>query len=196
MTSNVSLCYPAETMRTNYFSGLLLFCLVATGCGTSSTNSNVVSNNNTHPAPSNTTAQNNSTAAPVAGHQSIDMASLIGKSRDELKKTIKATPSEDNEDLISWNFPEGMLKANFSDGKQSQISFSFEPGKTGPSKSADFTTPEKLGDLVGVNVHEKTPSSSKGDFVDYGAMEIGGKKIKKIAFIKNSGVFNVLIVHE
>ena len=191
-------------MRSTLYTFLLLGLTFLLACGSEATNSvpapgNTVTsapNTSAQTVPGNTVQTTPVSKAPAAVTKVVDMAALVGKTRDELKTSIKETPAHDTDTVISWNLPRGVLKATFTRGKQDEISFSFPTGKTRPTGSADFTTPEKIGDLVGIDLHGKTPASSKGESVDYGPMEIGGKKVKSLSVTKNFGVYNVLTIRQ
>lgn len=142
------------------------------GCGLFRNDSKVASNN--EPA---------STSSPTAPVKAVDMPSLIGKSRDEIKKIVPAQPKRESDLFVEWDLPQGNLEVNYHKGKQSRISFIFTPVSFGSQTISGFDSADKLGDLVGIDVHGKTPTSTVSDsFVTYEKLPLNGKPVKDVKF--------------
>lgn len=155
------------------------------GCGLFRNDSKVASNN--EPAV---------TASPAAPAKAVDMPSLIGKSRDEIKKIVGVEPKAETDPFIEWYLPQGHLEVSYNNkGKQRRISFSFKPVSVGSQTISGFDSADKLGDLVGVDVHGKSPTSTISTFYIYEGLQLNGKAVKDVTFSTTSDQFDSVAIN-
>src|SRR5688572_33186686 len=72
----------------------------------------------------------NTNAAPAKPVKVIDMAGMVGKSRDEIKKMVSAAPKHEDP-WLEYDLPEGYVTIQFTKEKPSDLSFRFNPRSVG-----------------------------------------------------------------
>lgn len=126
--------------------------------------------------------------SPVTPKKIIDVPSLLGKTRDEIKNIIGLTPKYVTESrtygvhslIDGYEFKDiGTATIQFENGKFIELTFNIDQ-----IKSVILDTPEQLGDMVGVDVHGKPPTTNNTfrNEVTYDDFIINGVKVKRLEF--------------
>ena len=132
----------------------------------------------------------NTNPAPDKPVKVVDLPSIIGKSRDEIKMMVRGVPTGD--DPLEYSFPQGKVTIQFTKDKPRSISFNFKTNSVGDSTVLGTDRADQLGDIVGIDVHGKTPNSINGPLYIY-EQEIGGKKVR-LVFKHGGGKFSSVII--
>jgi len=158
---------------------LLLIC--ALGCNKFGPDTSSTSNTNS--------AQTNTTPAkPV---KVFDLPAMIGKSKDEIKKVVSATPKHEDP-WLEYETPEGDLTIRFTKTKASYATFSFKAISVGSASISGTDTADQLGTMAGIDVSGKTATFNTESFENYD-YEVGGKKAD-VSFHKISGKFTSVTI--
>jgi hypothetical protein len=134
------------------------------------------------------------TKAPERPKKDVDVPALFGKGRKEIN-TILGKPSFTLAYSDKWDFEAGSLSINYDTKKTDQVFFfNYEPKMivVGSQVAHGFANYEPLGDLTGIDVHGKTPSSADpGDtaFTRFENMQMNGQNVHEVSFSKVSGKF-------
>src|SRR5687768_7666802 len=160
---------------------LLLVCLI--GCSKFGSNSSSTSNANS----SNTTAN----TAPATPKQIVDLPATFGKSKDEIKKVVNATPKSEDP-WLEYDLPEATLTFMFDKGKSNQSSFTFKSVRVGDASISGLQTAEQLATMAGIDIKGKSPTSTSS-LADNYEQEIGGQKAR-IAIYKSNDKYNMIMI--
>ena len=161
----------------------LLLVLVALGCskfGPKSTSTSNLANTNA-----------NANAAPVKIAKIVDLPGTFGKTKDQIKSMISATPTSEDP-WLEYDLPEASLTFMFNKGKANHSSFRFKPVSFGDASISGTDTAEQLATMAGIDIKGKTPTSTLS-IADSYEQEIGGKKAN-IAIYHAGGKFNSIII--
>ena len=158
---------------------LLVFCVL--GCNKFGPNTSSTSNANSA----------NANTAPAKPVKVVDMPAMVGKSRDEIKKMVAATPKHEDP-WLEYELPEGDLTIQFTKAKPSDLSFRFKWISFGDASISGTDTADQLGTMTGINVSGKTPTYNTESFESYD-YEIGGKKTE-VTFHKVSGKYSSVAI--
>ena len=142
---------------------IVVLAIAVLGCGRFGAGSNA----------GNTTGQK-ANSAPAAAAKAVDMPSLVGKSPDEIKKIVGIEPRFETP-YLAFELPQGTLTVDYMKGKQTTIGFE-------PTTGSDSA--EKLGDMVGIDVHGKPESRGSGEFHFYDDLNANGKTLRQVSFRK------------
>jgi hypothetical protein len=118
----------------------------------------------------------NTSATPAQPVKVVDLPSLVVKSRDEIKEIVRGVPTRETPDSLEYSFPQCDLTIQYTKDKPSRISFSFKMFLVGDRTMSGTNTADQLGDMVRIDVHGQTPTSTNGPFHIY-EQAIGGKKV-------------------
>lgn len=171
---------PTNMKTTLPFLVLLLVC--ALGCnkfgpGTASTS-------NTNSA--------NANAAPAKPVKVVDLPAMAGKSREDIKKLVPATPKNENP-WLEYDLPEGYVTIQFTKEKSSDLSFRFNPKTIGSASISGTATADQMGSMTGIDVAGKTPKHTSQSFEGYD-YEVNGKKVE-VTFQKLSNSYTGVSMH-
>ena len=159
-----------------------ILCLCALGCNKFGPQAGSESN----------TAANANSAAPAAIKKVIDLPATIGKSKDEIKKMVNATPTHE-EPWLEYDLPEASLTFKFGkDMKASDASFRFKAVTIGNSSISGASTAEQLATMAGVDIRGKTPTTT-GSIADSYDQDINGRKMS-IAIYHTDGTFDSVMI--
>ena len=161
---------------------LLLLLICSLGCNRFGPDTASTSNTN-----SGTT-----NAAPAMPVQVVDLPAMVGKSRDEIKKMVAATPKHENP-WLEYDLPEGYVTIQFTKEKPSDLSFRFQSRAIGNASISGTANAEQLGRMAGIDVSGKTPKYTSQSFENYD-YEIDGKKVE-VTFQKLSNTYNGVSMH-
>ena len=161
---------------------LLLLIIVALGCN--KFGPDTASTSNANSAKTNT--------APATPVKVIDLLSTLGKSKDELKKMISATPTHEDP-WLEYSLPEASLTFKFNKAKKAdEATFRFKSISIGDASISGTDTAEQLGALAGIDLKGKTPKSASS-LADTYEFEIGGKK-SDVSFYHSNGKFETIMI--
>jgi hypothetical protein len=136
---------------------------------------------------SDTNSNANSNAAPAKIAKVVDLPATIGKTKDEIKKMVSATPKAE-EPWLEYDLPEGYLTVQFTKQKPSSVSFRFKSISVGDAPISGTDTAEQLGTMTGIDVSGKTATFNTESFENYD-YDAGGKKAE-VTFHKVSGKYS------
>lgn len=156
---------------------IIVLSMVVLACGRFGNSWNTVADNSPSP---------NSSPTPIV--KAVDIPGLIGKSTDEVKKLVPVAPKSETP-WLEYELPQGDLTIWYTKGKQTRISFTIRPVRMGSQSASGFSSPEKLGDLVGIDVHGKPVPPANGSFCTYKDVNINGKP-REVTFSKIGESFN------
>jgi hypothetical protein len=159
---------------------LLVVCLL--GCSKFGPDAASISNSNSA----------NSNAAPAKPVQVVNLPAMVGKSRDEIKKMVSATPKNENP-WLEYDLPEAYVTIQFTKEKPSSLSFRFKSRAFGEASISGTGTADQLGTMAGIDVSGKTPRNTSQSFDNYD-YEIDGKKVE-VTFEKLSNTYNAVSIH-
>jgi hypothetical protein len=157
------------------FMGTVLLCGGLAGCGTT-----------------NAAAAN--AKAPERPKKEVDIPALLGKSRKEINTTL-GKPSSTGAYSDTWDFEAGGLTVHYDTKKTDEVSFYAYEAKMisiGGQVAHGFAKYEPIGDLTGVDVTGKTPTSSDtGDtgYTRFENMQVNGQNVHEVSFSKVSGKY-------
>jgi hypothetical protein len=142
--------------------------------------------------PSN--SANSAESAPV---KALDIASIVGKSPDDIKKVLGPPTRESGGAAPSytWELPQGDLFVNADYKDKKKVDFMTFTSKiivVGNQTAQGYATYDKLGDLIGFDTRGKTPTSEEsGDTgtTRFEKVNLGGTTVDEISFSKVSGKF-------
>ena len=157
------------------FLALLMLC--ALGCNKSGPTTASTSN-------TNTSKENTAPATPV---KVVDLPGMVGKSRDEIKKMVSATPKHEDP-WLEYDLPEGYVTIQFTKEKPSDLSFRFNPRSIGSATISGTATAQQMGTMAGIDVAGKTPKHTSDSFESYD-YDVGGKKVE-VTFQKLSNAYS------
>ena len=161
---------------------LLFVCLI--GCSKSGSNSSSTPNANSL----NTTAS----TAPAAPKQIVDLPATFGKSKDEIKKVVNATPKSEDP-WLEYDLPEASLTFMFDkSGKSNSCNFNFKSIRVGDASVSGTGTAEQLATMAGIDLKGKSPTATSS-LADNYEQEFGGKKVT-VAVYKLQNAYNQIIV--
>lgn len=150
--------------------------------------------NKSGPATASTSNTNstNSNTAPAKPVKVVDLPAMVGKSRDEIKKMISATPKHEDP-WLEYDLPEGYVNIQFTKEKASDLSFRFNPRSIGSATISGTATADQMGTMAGIDVSGKTPKHTSESFEGY-EYEVGGKKVE-VTFQKVSNAYSGVSMH-
>ena len=150
--------------------------------------------NKSGPATASTSNTNstNSNTAPAKPVKVVDLPAMVGKSRDEIKKMISATPKHEDP-WLEYDLPEGYVNIQFTKEKASDLSFRFNPRSIGSATISGTATADQMGTMAGIDVNGKTPKHTSESFEGY-EYEVGGKKVE-VTFQKVSNAYSGVSMH-
>ena len=157
----------------------LLLIILALGCNKFGPGATTTSNTNS--------ANANSNAAPAKIAKVVDLPATIGKTKDEIKKMVSATPKAE-EPWLEYDLPEGYLTVQFTKQKPSSVSFRFKSISVGDASISGTDTADQLGTMTGIDVSGKTATFNTESFENYD-YDVGGKKAE-VTFHKVSGKYS------
>ena len=138
---------------------LLVLCLV--GCGKSGPDTSSTSN-----------STNNSAAkAPSKPVKQLDVPSLIGKSKDEVKTIVGSEPKAEMPAELEWRITDKYdLDVNFDKGgKAKDVTYALPSGLNMGTKTA-----EEMATLAGIDLAGKKPDSDFESFTIYKGIPVSG----------------------
>jgi hypothetical protein len=164
----------------------LLLVIVALGCNKFGPGATTSSNTNS--------ANANSNASPAKIAKVVDLPATIGKTKDEIKAMITATPKSEDP-WLEYSLPEGDLTFMFNKQKKaSDSSFRFKTISIGDASISGTDTAEQIGTMTGIDIKGKTPTSTSS-LADTYEQEIGGKKLECV-FYHSLGKFDTVMIHD
>ena len=163
---------------------LPLFLLVVCLLGCSKFGPDAASTSNSNSA--------NASAAPAKPVKVVDLPAMVGKSRDEIKKMVTATPKNENP-WLEYDLPEGYVTIQFTKEKPSDLSFRFKSRAIGDASISGTGTADQMGTMAGIDVSGKTPKHTSQSFEGYD-YEISGKKVE-VTFEKLSNIYTGVSMH-
>ena len=123
--------------------------------------------------------------------KAVDLPGLADKSPDEIRNILGIAPKHETPYLV-FVLPQGELTFYHENGKQITASFDL----TGPDGYTGLDSIEKLGDLVGIDVHGKpVPSPSYRGYYRYNNLSVNGRILKQVSFSGVGGRFNHVAIH-
>ena len=161
---------------------LLVLILCALGCNKFGPDTASTSNSNS----------TNANAAPAKPIKVVDLPAMVGKSRDEIKKMVAATPKHETP-WLEYDLPEGYVNIQFTKEKPSDLSFRFNPRSIGGATISGTATADQMGTMAGINVNGKTPKHTSQSFENYD-YEINGKKVE-VTFQKLGDSYTGVSMH-
>jgi hypothetical protein len=162
----------------------LILLFLALGCnkfgpGSSTTSNSVNSNSNT---------------APAKIVKVVDLPATVGKTKEEIKAMITATPKSEDP-WLEYSLPEGDLTFMFNKQKKaSDSSFRFKSISVGDASISGTDTAEQIGTMTGIDIKGKTPTSTSS-LADTYTQEVGGKKLECV-FYHSGGKFDTVMIHD
>jgi hypothetical protein len=161
----------------------LLLVILALGCNKFGPSSATTSSANT-----------NANAAPAKIVKVVDLPATIGKTKDEIKAMITATPKSEDP-WLEYSLAEGDLTFMFNKQKKaSDSSFRFKTIGIGDASISGTDTAEQLATMTGIDLKGKTPTSTSSLADEY-PLEIGGKKLECV-FYHSLGKFDTVMIHD
>lgn len=171
-----------------FVSGLAMLCLVV-GCGRFSGTDNL----NTGSANSG----NSGTQAPAV--KAVDVPALIGKSIEDVKKSL-GPPKSELAGRLRWEYPQGELAVEplYEDKKKvGYFEFTAAMVSVGGQVAQGFASYDKLGDMIGIDTRGLTPADiDEGETgsVTFEKVNLNGKNVDEVTFSKVSGSFKSVTV--
>lgn len=129
----------------------------------------------------------NTNAAPAKPVKVVDLPAMVGKSRDEIKKMLDATPKHE-EPWLEYSLPQGDLTIQFDKKKPSMLTFDFKAVSVGSATISGTDSADQLATMAGIDVTGKTPTYTSESFENYD-YDVGGKKAE-VSFHKIGGKFS------
>ena len=156
----------------------LLVVLCVGGCNRAGSDSN---------STSNTAAANNSAKAPSKPVKQIDVPSLLGKTKDEVKKIVGSEPKAEMPEELEWRITDKYdLDVNFDKGKAYKVHYTMPSGLAAG-------TPEEMGGLIGVDLAGKKPDSDGGLAANFKAVSTPAGAAE-VAVYKSGANYNAVLV--
>jgi len=150
----------------------IVLTLVVLGCGRFGAGSNADSNS----------AKSNS--APASA-KAVDLPSLVGKSNDEIKTIVGIEPRFETP-YLAFELPQGELTVDSMKGRQTSIGFK--------AKGGAFSTPDKLGDLVGIDLRGIPVPTPSGEFYFYDDVKTSRGTLKRVSLHKTGDSFDQISI--
>lgn len=161
---------------------LLFLCVV--GCSKFGPASSSTSNTNSASAGAN--------KAPATPKKVVDLQATFGKSKDEIKKMISATPNHEDP-WLEYELPEAYLTFMFDKkGKAEHSSLRFNTISVGDASISGTDTAEQLASMAGIDIKGITAKKVEGIGEEY-ELDYGGKKAHA-TFYQVSGKFSSVII--
>jgi hypothetical protein len=113
------------------------------------------------------------------------MPSLVGKSNDEIKAIVKVEPRFETP-YLAFELPEGELTVDSMKGRQTSIGFK--------AKGPGFASPDKLGDLVGIDLHGLPAPASSGEYSFYDDVKSSRGILKRVSLHKTGNSFDQISI--
>ena len=162
---------------------IVVLTIAVLGCGRFGAGSNAGTNNG---------AKSNSTSA--AAVKAVDMPSLVGKSPEEVKKIVGIEPRFETP-YLAFELPQGTLTVDYMKGRQTTIGFELKAIQVGSQTATGFDSPDKLGDLVGIDLHGVPVPTPTGGFYFYDNVKAsGGTPLKRVSLHKTTDSFNQISI--
>lgn len=155
-------------MRFQSVAALLMLLAAVLGCGRFQSGT----------ANSNSAVNSANSSAPSAVTKVADVTSLVGKSKDEVKRLVTGgRVTYDPSDAISYEFPQGELSFNWNDAIDNPITFTLPMASAGGESYSLGDTAERLGEYIGVDLKGKTPTKKYDFMTEYDGGTMNGKKV-------------------
>ena len=121
--------------------------------------------------------QTGENAAPAArpATKVVDIPSLIGKSKDEVKKSVTKSVSAETPEELKFDFPDGKLTVSFNEGIGRPIYFAVPRGPDIETAGASI---ERLGEFTGIDMKGRTPTKTDPMGTYYENETLDGKKVR------------------
>lgn len=112
--------------------------------------------------------------------QVVDLASMIGKSRQEITKMVGIPPYKDDSIAVQWELPEGTLAVfKEENGETSFISYRLKKPYSG------FVSSKEMAELVNIDVQRRKPEVNRHGHHSYNDISVNGKTFDLV--IDNEG---------
>jgi len=152
---------------------LIALMLAVLACGRFGAGSNADSNS----------AKSNS--APPAVAKAVDLPGLVGKSNEEIKTIVGVEPRFETP-YLAIELPQGELTVDSMKGRQTSIGFK--------AKGTGFATPDKLGDLVGIDLKGIPVPTSSGEYYFYDDVKTPRGTLKRVSLHKTGDSFDQISI--
>ena len=136
----------------------------------------------------------NANADSAKPAKAVEVGPLVGKTVDELKKTL-GPPTRELAGRYTWEFPQGDLAAETdpkdkTHNKVSYLDFQAKMVVVGDQVAQGYPDYQRLGDVIGIDTRGKTPASTAdGDtgMTTFEKFPIGSTTVDQISFSKITG---------
>jgi hypothetical protein len=128
---------------------------------------------------------NRSNSAPTAAAKAVDMPSLVGRSNEEIKSIVGVEPKYETP-YLAIELPQGELTVDSMKGKQTSIGFK--------PKGTAYATPDKLGDLVGIDLKGIPVPTSSGEYYFYDDVKTPKGTLKRVSLHKTGDSFDQISI--
>lgn len=135
-------------------------------------------------AGANNSAASNTASAAKSG-KVVDMPALVGKSPEQIKTIIGETPRFETP-YLSFDLPQGSLTVDYMKNVQTTIGFE----SSGPG----LDSPDKLGDLVGIDLHGLPAPTPTDGIYFYREVKAGSKTLSTVSLRSTDGKFKQISI--
>lgn len=127
------------------------------------------------PANSANKSANNSAASARPATKVVDIPSLMGKSKDEVKKAVGTAVAKESPEELRFDFPDGKLTVSFDKMMNSPIYFALPLGS---NTDAAGDSIERLGQMTGIDMKGRTPTKTDPMGTHYENETLDGKPVR------------------